>query len=200
MIQHTFGLLVKPSAQWRTIANLPEKSLNTLILYPCLFAILPAVAWYYGTSHVGWTIGNQGDPIKLTVESAKTISILFYFGMIGCVATIGYFIHWMSDTYGADSSFAKGLVIAGLTATPLFLSGLVGFYPVLWVDLLIGVAAVSWSVYLLYLGIPIVMGIPEERGFLFSSAVLAIAMVMLICLMVASVLLWDMGAAPAFTD
>jgi hypothetical protein len=200
MIQHTFGLLVKPSAQWQTIANLPEKSLNILILYPCLFAILPAVAWYYGTSHVGWTIGAQGDPIKLTVASAKTISILFYFGMIGCVATIGYFIHWMSDTYGADSSFAKGLVIAGLTATPLFLSGLVGFHPVLWVDLLIGVAAVSWSVYLLYLGIPIVMGIPEERGFLFSSAVLAISMVMLICLMVASVLLWEMGAAPAFTD
>ena len=200
MIQHTFGLLVKPSTQWRSIADLPEKSMNMLILYPCLFAIFPAVAWYYGTSHVGWTIGNQGDPIKLTVESAKTISILFYFGMIGCVAAIGYFIHWMSDTYGADSSFAKGIVIAGLTATPLFLSGLVGFHPVLWVDLLIGVAAVSWSVYLLYLGIPIVMGIPEERGFLFSSAVLAIAMVMLICLMVASVLLWDMGAAPAFTD
>jgi hypothetical protein len=45
-----------------------------------------------------------------------------------------------------------------------------------------------------------VMGIPKERGFLFSSAVLAIAMVILICLMVGSVILWDMGAAPAFTD
>ena len=200
MIQHTFGLLVKPSAQWRTIADLPEKSLNTLILYPCLFAILPAVAWFYGTSQVGWTVGEHGDPIKLTVESARQISILFYFGMLGSIAAIGYFIHWMSHTYGADSSFAKGIVIAGLTATPLFITGLVGFHPVLWVDLLIGVAAVSWSVYLLYLGIPIVMGIPEERGFLFSSAVLAIAMVIMICLMVGSVLLWDMGAAPAFTD
>jgi Yip1 domain len=200
MIQHTFGLLIKPSSQWRTIADLPEKSLNTLVLYPCIFAILPAIAWYYGTSQVGWTVGEHGDPIKLTVASARQISILFYFGMIGCVAAIGYFIHWMSHTYGADSSFAKGIVIAGLTATPLFITGLVGFHPVLWVDLLIGVVAVSWSVYLLYLGIPIVMGIPEERGFLFSSAVLAIAMVMLICLMVGSVLLWDMGAAPAFTD
>ena len=200
MIQHTFGLLVKPSAQWRAIADLPEKSLNTLILYPCLFAILPAVAWFYGTSQVGWTVGEHGDPIKLTVESARQISILFYFGMLSSIAAIGYFIHWMSHTYGADSSFAKGIVIAGLTATPLFITGLVGFHPVLWVDLLIGVAAVSWSVYLLYLGIPIVMGIPEERGFLFSSAVLAIAMVIMICLMVGSVLLWDMGAAPAFTD
>jgi len=200
MIQHTIGLLVRPSQAWRAIAELPEKSLNTLILYPCVFAILPAVAWFYGTSVVGWTVGEHGDPIKLTVESARQISILFYFGMLACVAVIGYFVHWMAATYGADSSTAKGIVIAGLTATPLFIAGLVGFHPVLWIDLLIGVAAVSWSVYLLYLGIPIVMGIPEERGFLFSSAVLAIAMVMLICLMVGSVILWDFGAAPAFTD
>ncbi|MEH6590869.1 MAG: Yip1 family protein [Halioglobus sp.] len=200
MIQHTFGLLVKPASQWQEIAKLPEKSLNILMLYPCIFAILPAVAWFYGTSQVGWTVGDSSDAIKLTVASARQISILFYFGMIGCVAAIGYSIHWMARTYGANSSFAKGIVIAGLTATPLFITGLVGFQPVLWVDLLIGVAAVSWSVYLLYLGIPIVMGIPEERGFLFSSAVLAIAMVILICLMVSSVMLWDMGAAPAFTD
>ena len=200
MIQHTLGLLVKPNEQWRTVADLPEKSLNTLILYPCIMAILPAVAWYYGTSRVGWTVGDSEDVIKLTVASARQISILFYLAMIACVAVIGYFIHWMADTYGADSTFAKGVVIAGLTATPLFISGLVGFYPLLWLDLLIGVAAVSWAVYLLYLGIPIVMGIPEERGFLFSSAVMAIAMVILICLMVGSVLLWDFGAAPAFTD
>jgi hypothetical protein len=200
MIQHTFGLLVKPSSQWQEIAKLPDKSLNTLLLYPCIFALLPAIAWFYGTSQVGWTVGDSSDAIKLTTASARQISILFYFGMLGCVAAIGYFIHWMADTYGADSTIAKGIVIAGLTATPLFITGLVGFQPVLWVDLLIGVVAVSWSVYLLYLGIPIVMGIPEERGFLFSSAVLAIAMVILICLMVASVLLWDMGAAPVFTD
>jgi Yip1 domain len=200
MIQHAFGLLVRPSAQWQTIADLPPSSFRTLLLYPCLLAILPAVAWYYGTSQVGWTVGDHGDTIKLTVASARQISILFYLGMVGCVAVIGYFIHWMSDTYGADSSLTKGIVITGLTSTPLFIAGLVGFYPLLWVDLLIGVAAVSWSVYLLYLGIPIVMKIPEERGFLFSSAVVGVALVMLICLMVGSVILWEYGAAPAFTD
>jgi hypothetical protein len=200
MIQHTIGLLTRPSAQWRIIAQLPEKSLNTLVLYPCVLAILPAVAWYYGTSRIGWTVGDSEDAIKLTVASARQISILFYLAMVSCVAVIGYFIHWMSETYGAASTLARGIVIAGLTATPLFIAGLTGFYPLLWLDLLLGVAAVSWSVYLLYLGIPIVMGIPEERGFLFSSAVIAIALVILICLMVGSVILWDFGAAPAFTD
>jgi hypothetical protein len=200
MIQHTFGLLTRPSAQWRTIAELPESSFRTLILYPCIFAILPAVAWYYGTSRVGWTVGDHGETIKLTVESARQITVLFYLAMLGSVAVIGYFVHWMSDTYGANSSLTKGIVIVGLTSTPLFIAGLVGFYPLLWIDLLIGVAAVSWSVYLLYLGIPIVMGIPEERGFLFSSAVVGVALVILICMMVGSVILWDYGAAPAFTD
>ncbi|MEM6580122.1 MAG: Yip1 family protein [Pseudomonadota bacterium] len=199
MIQHTFGLLVKPVAQWKTVATLPAPSLRILLLYPCIFAILPAVAWYYGTSHVGWSVGDD-DPIKLTVESARRISILFYFAMVAAVAAIGYFIHWMSDTYGAQSSMTKGIVIAGLTATPLFIAGLVGFHPLLWIDLLIGVGAISWSVYLLYLGIPIVMNIPEERGFLFSSAVVGVALVILICMMVGSVILWDLGAAPAFTD
>ncbi|GAB5452065.1 MAG: Yip1 family protein [Halioglobus sp.] len=200
MIQHGLGLLVRPHAQWRTIGDLPESSMLTLALYPCLMAILPAVAWYYGTSQVGWIVGEHGTPIKLTEDSARIICFLFYLTMIACVGVIGYFIHWMAETYGAQSTLFKGVVIAGYTATPLFLAGLVGFYPILWLDMLVGVTAISWSVYLMYLGIPIVMKIPTERGFLFSSAVLAIALVILICLMVGSVILWDFGAAPAFTD
>ncbi|MGB1141600.1 MAG: Yip1 family protein [Halioglobus sp.] len=200
MIQHTFGLLVRPSQQWKAVSQLSESSLTTLLLYPCILAILPAVAWFYGTTQIGWSVGEHGETIRLTTASARTICILFYFTMITCVAIIGYFIHWMSETYGADSSTTKGIVIAGLTATPLFLAGLVGFYPILWLDMLVGVVAISWAVYLMYLGIPIVMQIPEERGFLFSSAILAIALVILICLMVGSVILWDFGAAPEFTD
>ena len=199
MFNHAFGLMVQPSVQWKKVADLPEPTMKTMVLYPCLMALLPAIAWYYGTTVIGWTVGD-GDAIKLTQNSALVIILLFYFAMVGAVAVIGYFIHWMSHTYGAESNLAKGIVIAGFTATPMFLAGAVGFYPILWLDMLIGVVAVCWAVYLLYLGIPIVMRIPEERGFLFSSAVIAICLVMLICIMVGSVILWDFGAAPAFTD
>jgi len=201
MIQHTFGLIFKPSQQWRNISELPENSQNMLVLYPFIFAALPAFAWYWGTSKVGWTVGTYDEVIRLTQASALQVNILFYCVMVAAVAGIGYFIHWMSDTYGAEnSSIAKGIMVAGLTSTPLFLAGLVGFYPVLWFDLILGVVAVSWAVYLMYLGIPIVMHIPQERGFLFSSAILAISLVILVCIMVVSILAWDYGAAPAFTD
>lgn len=200
MLHHAFGMLFRPGTEWRRVAAMPENSLNTLLIYPCILAAIPAVAWYYGTSQVGWTVAGDSDAIRLTPESARQLTLLFYFAMLGCIASVGYFIHWMAGTYGAQAGLARGIVTAGLTVTPLFVFGIVGVYPLLWLDLLLGVVAVSWSVYLLYLGIPIMMGIPEERGFLFSSAVVAVGLVILVSLMVATVLLWDLGSGPAFID
>ena len=200
MLQHSLGIMTKPAAEWNRLAELSENSRSLMLLYPMVWAILPAVAWYYGTTQVGWTVGSDGDVIKLTADSAKLISFLFYAGMVSCVAAIGYFIHWMSETYGADSSLTKGILIASICSTPMFLAGAVGFYPILWLDMLVGVFALSWSTYLLFTGIPVVMRIPETRGFLFASAVVGVSLVILICLMVATVMLWEWGATPSFTD
>lgn len=200
MIQHGLALLVQPHTAWHRVAQLQGSSFNALALFPVIMAVLPAVAWFYGTSHVGWTVGSSGDAIRLTEASATEIAFLFYFVMVGSVAIIGYFIHWMSATYGANSTLTRGIVIAGLTCTPLFVTGLVGFHPLLWLDLLIGVVALSWSTYLLYLGIPIVMNIPEERGFLFSSAIIAIALVIFVGILVVTIIAWEYGFAPEFTD
>ncbi|MGK0498590.1 MAG: hypothetical protein ACJAYG_000221 [Oceanicoccus sp.] len=85
------------------------------------------------------------------------------------------------------------LLISGFATTPLFIAGAVDVLTVFWLALVIGVLAVCYAVYLLYLDIPIVMGITQQYGF-FSSAVLAFCMVILMMIM------WDMGAAPSFTD
>jgi hypothetical protein len=125
MIQHTFGLLFKPRQQWQTVANLSEGSQNMLVLYPFIFAVLPAVAWYWGTSQVGWTVGSYNEVIRLTEASALQVNILFYCVMVAsgrlssATSSTG-----CPSTYGADqSTIAKGVMIAGLTATPLFITG-----------------------------------------------------------------------------
>lgn len=203
MITNIFGLLFRPKVQWQLIADKGEFSLFSAVMYTAVLAILPAVAWYYGTTSVGWTIGD-GDTIKLTTESAKTIIILFYLCMVGSVCSIGYMMHWMSETYSSDndivSSTAKCVAVAGFTATPLFVAGLVGFTPILWPALILSVLASGYAVYLLYIGIPIVMGISQERGFLYASAVIAFCLVLIIVIMGGSVIAWDMGAGPSFTD
>lgn len=199
MIGTAFGLMLQPRRQWKKIGQLSDRELPKYLLYPVILGLIPAIAWYYGTTAVGWEVADSGN-IRLTERSAAMIAVLFYFTQIAAIWCIGYLIHWMSETYGAESSVVKGMVLAGFTATPLMIAGAVGFYPIFWIDLLIGIAAVSYTVYLLYSGIPPVMKVPEERGFLFSSAVVAVALVMLIAVMGATVILWDAGFAPQFLE
>jgi hypothetical protein len=199
MIAKAIGIMFQPAKTWQLVAELSDVQLRPYIFYPVLLAIIPAVAWYYGTTQVGWTV-TAGEPVKFTGDSAIMIAVLFYLAQVLAIWAVGYFVHWMAETYGAESSATKGLAIAGLCATPILLSGVMGFYPLFWLDFIIGLAAVSYSTYLLYLGIPIVMCIPEERGFLFASAVVAVGLVMVMVVMGATVILWDMGFTPTFTD
>ena len=92
------------------------------------------------------------------------------------------------------------MTLAGLTATPILLAGVVGFIPNFAIDLIIAIAAVSYSVYLLYVGIPIAMNLPAERGFLYASAMVGVSLVIVICVMCGSLILWILGLEPVFTD
>ena len=58
--------------------------------------------------------------------------------------------------------------------------------------------AAGAAVYLLYAGVPIMMDIPPEKGFLFASAVLAVGLVALVGLLASTVVLWSYGLGPAF--
>lgn len=63
--------------------------------------------------------------------------------------------------------------------------------------MLVGLAGVSYSVYLLYTGVPILMKIPEEKGFIYASSVVTAGLVLLVALMTGSVILWSNGFGPA---
>lgn len=199
MIAKISGIFFCPNKTWRAIAELSDKQLRLYLLIPVILGLIPAYAWYIGTTQTGWTIGNS-DAIRLTQESAFTIAVAFYLTQILAIWVIGFFVHWMSTTYGADSTPVKGMALVGITAVPILLAGIVGFYPNFAVGLLVAIAAISYSVYLLYVGIPIAMNVPPERGFLYASAMVGVALVIVICVMGGSLLLWSLGMEPVFTD
>lgn len=199
MLSKIIGLFFWPKRTWQEIAELNPTQLRFYMFYPVVLSMLPAVAWYFGTSQTGWTVGDS-DPIRLTKDSALVIAVCFYVTQILAIWVIGFFIHWMSATYGAQSTPTKGMALIGFTATPILLAGLVGFYPNFSIDLLVAIAAVSYSVYLLYIGIPIAMKVPAERGFLYASAVVGVALVIVITVMGGSLILWSLGLEPVFTD
>jgi hypothetical protein len=199
MLSKIWGIMFKPTATWREIGEMSESQLNWYLLYPVILGLLPAFAWYYGTTQVGWTVAGE-SLTRLTPGSAAGMAVCYYLAQLTAIAIIGYLIHWMSKTYDADTSTVKGIVLAGFTATPLLLAGVVGVYPILTLDLLLAILSSSWAVYLLYKGIPLAMKMPAERGFLYASSVVGVVLVMVIAMMGATLILWDMGFEPVFQD
>ena len=112
---------------------------------------------------------------------------------------MGYMVKWMSITYGDQGSLTQGVTLISFTATPFFLAGLIGLYPVLWIDIFIGIGVACYCIYLLYTGVGPVMKVVSERGFLYASAVFAVALVAFVALLCATVILWDIGPAPEYT-
>ncbi|HSH40712.1 MAG TPA: Yip1 family protein [Arenicellales bacterium] len=199
LLRYVWGILSEPRATWARIRDeewsIPEIYLRVVVP----LALISPVAGYFGTTRVGWQIG-AGSPIKLTDSSAAQISIVYFGAILVTVFVVGMLISWMSETYGSRQSLTRSVAIAVYSAVPLFLVGFFQVYPVLWINFLIGLPALAYAVYLLYLGVPIVMNISTERGFLFASAVLAVSLVALVGLLASTVVLWSYGLGPSFTN
>lgn len=198
-MNHILGMLTKPQQEWARIRDRNDSVLATYAKYLIWVAILPPVAWWYGASQIGWEL--SGRSIRLTSESAAMIMGLFYLTILASVAFLGMMIHWMAKTYDArNDDAAHGIAVAAYMCVPMFVVGLTGFYPNLWLDMLLGTLAAAYTIYLLYIGIPIVYDMPKERGFLFASATVAVGLVLMVSLMGVTVFLWEIGFSPIFTD
>lgn len=66
--------------------------------------------------------------------------------------------------------------------------------------MLAGLVAIAYAVYLLYQGLPILMRIPEDRGFMFATAILTVGLIMFVALLAISVVIWSMGIGPIYVS
>ncbi|HEY8330006.1 MAG TPA: Yip1 family protein [Pseudomonas sp.] len=197
MINHVWGLFTHPDQEWQEIRGEHESISHMYLSHVLILAAIPAVSAYIGTTQVGWSIGG-GEAVRLTAGSALQMTILSYIAMLVGVAVMGAFIHWMARTYDANPSLSDCMVFAAYCATPLFIGGLAALYPNMWLSMAVGTAAVCYTAYLLYVGIPSFMNIPKDEGFMFSSSVLAVGLVVLVAIMATSVVLWGFGVGPVY--
>ncbi len=189
-IHHMVGMFHHPKEEWGSIHKERYSVAHVFMAQISILAAIPAVCMFIGTTQIGWSLTGT-DFVKLTVGSALSAAVAFYFACWVAVAFIAYAIHWMEKTYGGHVNMNECLILTTFTATPLFMSGLAGLYPMLWFNVLVGLAALCYAVYLLYVGVPVIMEIPEDRAFFFSSSILTVGLCTMVGMIVTSVLLWQ---------
>lgn len=201
LLSHVPGMFTHPDAEWELIKKEHSEPGRIYMTYICILALIGPVCAFISTTQFGWRVGD-GELIKLTTMSSIQLNVLTYVAILVGVFGLGWMIDWMSKTYGSghDEHAANGIALAAYACTPLFLVGFVSLYPVPWVNMLAYLAAAAYTGYLIYDGLPHVLGITKERAFMFCGAILAVGLVYLVITRVGTVIIWSLGFAPVFVS
>ena len=155
-----FALTFAGRSMWNVIAEKDASLLNVMLTHTVPLAAIPAICWYIGVTQFGWQVA--GDPVRLTPESALPMCILFFLACVAGVLFMGYMVKWMSLTYGDPASLTQGVTLISFTATPFFIAGVIGLYPILWLDIIVGIGVACYCIYLLYTGVGPIMRIAAD--------------------------------------
>ena len=173
----------------------PEPHL-VFLRYVILLALAPPVFIFVGTFNFGWRLGAE-MPLHLPTDALALIAIGYFltllFGLVGTAAIA----RWMAATYGARDGFGIHLAFICVTATPLVAASTFHLFPHVFINMLVLIPALMWSMYLLYKGLPIVLKTGPERGMLMASALIAWLLVAAVSLLGLTVALWGGGIGPS---
>ncbi|WP_298769287.1 Yip1 family protein [uncultured Shewanella sp.] len=196
ILNHLMGLYTHPKEEWHAIEKNHE-SFKSSLSHILLIALIPVICSYIATTHIGWDLGI-GQRHFFTVRSAFFISLSMYFGLLAGVFILAYIIFWMAKTFDATPTYTQSLELAAYTATPIFMVGFASLFPVLWFIMIVGLIGLSYSMYLLFTGVPIIMNIHEDKSIVYTLSVLTAGFILLSALMGSSAILWSWGLSPVY--
>lgn len=159
-----------------------------LILLPPLFA-------YIGTRNFGWRLGAT-EPLYLPHDELIGITVGYFLILVFGFITSGLIARWMSYTYAARHSLGIHFAVITVVGAPLALGSVVHLYPDVFINVLVLVPVLIWSMYLLYKGLPIVLQISPPRGMLMASALIGYLLVAAVSLLGLTMFIWTHGIGP----
>ena len=196
MLQHVIGVFTNPKKEWEVVRDAKCTLAECYLKHIVLLAAIPPICAYIGATQVGWSIADH--TFRLTPASTLPMAIGFYLFSLLAIYIMGRSIEWMASTFDAKITIDKAVLVATQMVTPLFLSGFIALFPIPWLIMLVGIVAMGYTVYLMYTGIPIVMEIEPEKGFILASGVLTVGLVTMVGVMATTVILWGMGFGPQY--
>jgi hypothetical protein len=156
--------------------------------------LLPPVFAYIGTVNFGWRLGVE--PVFLPQRTVLAISIAYFTALLFGFLSSAVIARWMAVTYDASASLGRYFALMAIVGAPLAVGSVIHLYPNVFLNILVLVPALIWSMYLLYRGLPIVLGTGPNRGMLMASALIAYLLVAAVSLLGVTVALWGRGIGP----
>ena len=189
-------LLLQPNAVFDELADTQPEPHIIFFRYVVWLSVIPPVLAYIGASNFGWRLGAE-EPLFLAQDVLVKVSIGYFIALLFGFVSSAVIARWMATTYGARLSLGIHYALITIVGAPLVVGSIIHLYPHVFINIIVLVPALIWSMYLLYKGLPIVLRISPERGMLMASSLIAYLLVAAVSLLGVTVALWSHGFGPA---
>lgn len=165
------GIIVAPVNEWVAIVN-EEKSQKKLLLgYLLPLALVAAVATF-----IGYTLVGEDNPLGRIIGPMWGLkyAILELVNLVLGAYLCAFIVAFFAPGFGAVKNFGKAFSLVVYSYTPMLAAGILNIFPFLgFVTLLAGI----YSLYILYIGLKPMIGVPNEKTTTFFIIVLVAAVV-----------------------
>ena len=169
IVERVQNLLLTPKSEWEVVAAEPATLQGLFTNYVMILAAIPAISNFIGYSVVG--IAEVRVPMsygvtQLVITYALTLAFVYLLAILICS---------LAAPFGGENNFMQAMKVAAFAPTAAWLAGVFKILP--WIAILSLVGGL-YSLYLLYLGLPVLMKTPENQSIGYIAVIALISIVL----------------------
>jgi Yip1 domain len=175
LVDRVKRILLSPRSEWEVIDAEPTTPAALYTGYIMPLAAIGPIAQVIGYSVFGITIPFMGT-YRVPIGSAITSAIVTYILTLVATYVLALIIDALAPTFHGQRSQIQGLKVAAYSSTASWVAGIFALIPGLRFLAILGL----YSLYLLYLGLPVVMKSPKEKALAYTAVVILAAIVLFV--------------------
>jgi hypothetical protein len=174
------NIILKPTDEWNVIAGEPATVGGLFTGYAMILAAIPLAAGIIFTGALGINAaslgGMGGGAMEMGFGVIAAMSVVGYVLSLVTLFLMSFLVNAVSPSFNGKSDMVQSTKLMTYASTPTWVAGLVGWIPIL--GGLISFAAIAYVVYLIYLGLQPVLGVPKEKVAGFTVVIVLIYVVL----------------------
>jgi Yip1-like protein len=173
LVDRVKNILLNPKQEWPVIDAEPTVPVDLYKQYIMPLAAIGPVAGMIGSTVFGYRIPLMGT-IRAPIGQALSAMVVTYLLTLGGVYILALIIDALAPNFHGTKNQVQALKVAAYSSTASWVAGIFSLVPGLrWLGIL-GL----YSLYLLYLGLPVLMKAPEDRAIAYTILVILAALVL----------------------
>jgi Yip1 domain len=180
LVDRVKNLLMTPKTEWPKIDAEPATVQGLFTGYVMLLAAIPAIATAIGLFLFvprGVVVAGIGVSFGITTTSIIASAVISYVLSLVSVYVMGLIIDGLAPSFGSTKDQLKAMKVAAYYPTAAWVAGIGMLVP--GIGGLVLLVGGVYSLYLLYLGLPVLMKTPADKQVSYFVVTLIVAIIVL---------------------